>query len=234
MGLIKAALGAAGGVMADQWKEFFYCEAIPADVLAVKGKKKATGRSSNTKGDDNIITNGSVIAVANGRPVIMMTAILRSKSGAITGLLCGAVDLLKEDGLFGTVRATRMGSSGYLYLFAPDRTMIIHPDVSRTLQKDIKPGVNRLFDKAIEGFDGSGETINSRGMSFLASFGHLQTTGWILAANYPVEEAYQPITRFRNYFLLGMLFVLLAAIALAWRLGVGIARPLEVFSPNVS
>lgn len=67
MGLIKAALGAAGGVMADQWKEFFYCEAIPADVLAVKGKKKATGRSSNTKGDDNIITNGSVIAVANGQ-----------------------------------------------------------------------------------------------------------------------------------------------------------------------
>ena len=40
MGLIKAAFGAAGGVMADQWKEFFYCEAIPADVLAVKGKKK--------------------------------------------------------------------------------------------------------------------------------------------------------------------------------------------------
>ena len=58
MGLIKAAFGAAGGVMADQWKEFFYCEAIPADVLAVKGKKKVTGRSSNTKGDENIITNG--------------------------------------------------------------------------------------------------------------------------------------------------------------------------------
>ena len=59
MGLIKAAMGAAGGVLADQWKEYFYCEAIPSDVLAVKGKKKVTGRSSNTKGDDNIITNGS-------------------------------------------------------------------------------------------------------------------------------------------------------------------------------
>ena len=72
MGLIKAALGAAGGVMADQWKEFFYCEAIPADVLAVKGKKKATGRSSNTKGDDNIITNGSVIAVADGQCMLIV------------------------------------------------------------------------------------------------------------------------------------------------------------------
>ena len=72
MGLIKAALGAAGGVLADQWKEFFYCEAIPADVLAVKGKKKVTGRSSNSKGDDNIITNGSVIAVADGQCMLIV------------------------------------------------------------------------------------------------------------------------------------------------------------------
>ena len=54
MGLIKAAFGAAGGIMAEQWKEYFYCEAIPADVLAVKGKKKVTGRSSNTKGDEDV------------------------------------------------------------------------------------------------------------------------------------------------------------------------------------
>lgn len=72
MGLIKAALGAAGGVMADQWKEFFYCEAIPADVLAVKGKKKATGRSSNYKGDDNIITNGSALVVAHGQCMLIV------------------------------------------------------------------------------------------------------------------------------------------------------------------
>ncbi len=58
--------------MADQWKEFFYCEAIPANVLAVKGRKKATGRSSNTKGDDNIITNGSVIAVADGQCMLIV------------------------------------------------------------------------------------------------------------------------------------------------------------------
>ena len=72
MGLIKAALGAAGGVMADQWREYFYCEAIPSDVLAVKGKKKVTGRSSNTKGDDNIITNGSVIAIADGQCMLIV------------------------------------------------------------------------------------------------------------------------------------------------------------------
>ena len=72
MGLIQAALGAAGGVLADQWKEYFYCEAIPADVLVTKGVKRASGRSSNTKGGDNIISNGSVIAVADGQCMIIV------------------------------------------------------------------------------------------------------------------------------------------------------------------
>ncbi|MBQ9959000.1 MAG: SPFH domain-containing protein, partial [Oscillospiraceae bacterium] len=62
MGLIRAAVGAASGVMADQWKEYFYCESLPANVLAVKGQKKVSGRTSNYKGDENIITNGSIIA----------------------------------------------------------------------------------------------------------------------------------------------------------------------------
>lgn len=72
MGLIKAIVGATGGVLADQWKEYFYCEAIPADVLAVKGQKKTTGRSSNYKGDENIISNGSVIAVADGQCMLIV------------------------------------------------------------------------------------------------------------------------------------------------------------------
>ena len=72
MGLIKAALGGAGGVLADQWKEYFYCEAIPADTLVVKGQKRTSGRSSNTRGSDNIISNGSVIAVADGQCMMIV------------------------------------------------------------------------------------------------------------------------------------------------------------------
>ena len=72
MGLIKAALGSAGGVLADQWKEFFYCEALPSNVLAVKGQHRVSSRSSNTKGSDNIITNGSVIVVADGQCMIIV------------------------------------------------------------------------------------------------------------------------------------------------------------------
>jgi len=72
MGLISAALGAAGGVLADQWKEYFYCEALPENVMAVKGQKRVSGRSSNTKGNDNIITSGSIIAVADGQCMLIV------------------------------------------------------------------------------------------------------------------------------------------------------------------
>ena len=72
MGLVKAALGAAGGVMADQWLEYFYCDSLPENVMAVKGQKRTSGRSSNTRGSDNIISNGSVIAVADGQCMIIV------------------------------------------------------------------------------------------------------------------------------------------------------------------
>ena len=72
MGLIKAGIGALGGVLADQWKEFFYCDALDMDTLVVKGQKRISGRSSNTKGSDNIISNGSGIAVADGQCMIIV------------------------------------------------------------------------------------------------------------------------------------------------------------------
>ena len=72
MGLIKAGIGALGGTLADQWKEFFYCEAMDKEVMVTKGQKRVSGRSSNTKGNDNIISNGSGIAVADGQCMIIV------------------------------------------------------------------------------------------------------------------------------------------------------------------
>ena len=72
MGLIKAAFGALGGTLADQWKEFFYCDSLDKEVLAARGKKQIGGRSSNTKGNDNIISNGSGIAVADGQCMMIV------------------------------------------------------------------------------------------------------------------------------------------------------------------
>ena len=72
MGLIKALVGSAGGVLADQWKEYFYCDAMDENVLGVQGQKRVSGRSSNKRGSDNLITNGSVIAVADGQCMMIV------------------------------------------------------------------------------------------------------------------------------------------------------------------
>ncbi len=72
MGLIKAGIGALGGTLADQWKEFFYCDALSNNVLVKKGQKRSSSRSSNTKGEENIISNGSGIAVADGQCMIIV------------------------------------------------------------------------------------------------------------------------------------------------------------------
>ncbi len=72
MGLIQAALSAATSTLGDQWKDYFYCPSIPTDVLMVKGEKKVTGLSSNRSGSENIITNGSVIAVNEGQCMILV------------------------------------------------------------------------------------------------------------------------------------------------------------------
>lgn len=73
MGLIKAAKDAIGSLVADQWREYFYCDSLSDDVLVVKGQKRVTdGRNSNTKGIDNIISNGSIISVNEGQCMIIV------------------------------------------------------------------------------------------------------------------------------------------------------------------
>ncbi len=72
MGLIKAITGAVGGILGDQWKEYFYCDSMPVDVLVRRGEKRTSSRSSNTKGEANIITNGAKIAVNEGQCMMIV------------------------------------------------------------------------------------------------------------------------------------------------------------------
>lgn len=73
MGLIKAISGAIRGVATDQWKEYFYCDALEADVLVTKGRKRVSSRfGTSNNGNDNLITNGSVIAVNEGQCMIIV------------------------------------------------------------------------------------------------------------------------------------------------------------------
>jgi membrane protease subunit (stomatin/prohibitin family) len=96
MGLIRAAVGAIGGTLADQWKDFFTVPdglAPTAALFAAVKQEQNAGRGSNTKGSDNIITNGSRIVVPEGYGLILL------EQGAVTGFVAeaGAYEWNSED-----------------------------------------------------------------------------------------------------------------------------------------
>ncbi len=105
MGLISAGLGAISGTLADQWKEFFYCDSIPDDTLVVKGEHRAGKRSSNTKGTDNIITKGSVVAVADGQCMIIVD------NGKIAELCAEPGEFVYDSSTEPSIFAGSLGSS---------------------------------------------------------------------------------------------------------------------------
>jgi diguanylate cyclase (GGDEF)-like protein len=129
-----------------------------------------------------------------GAPAVLFTVPIRTGDGKLIAILGGGLNLL-QDNFLGELTRIRIAQSGYLYLFASDRTMIIHPDRSRIMKIAVPPGANKLFDKALTGFDGSAENVNSKGLRALTSFRHLQTTDWIVGGNYPLSEAYESIQR---------------------------------------
>lgn len=105
MGLLKAIFGATGGVLADQWKEYFYCDALDADTLVVKGSKRISGRSSNTKAVDNIISTGSVIAVADGQCMLIV------EQGKVVELCAEAGEYIYDASTEPTIMAGNLSKS---------------------------------------------------------------------------------------------------------------------------
>ena len=105
MGLIKAITGSVGGILADQWKEYFYCEALDADTLVAKGKKRVSSRSSNTKGGENIISTGSVVAVADGQCMIIV------EQGKVAELCAEPGEFVYDASTEPTIMAGNLGSS---------------------------------------------------------------------------------------------------------------------------
>jgi len=138
-----------------------------------------------------------------------------------------------KDNFLGKLATVNIGSKGYFFLYNNNRTIIVHPDRSRILQNDVPPGANKLFDLAINGFEGTGETVNSKGMSLLSTFKRLQTTHWILAANYPQAEAYAPIHRVKWYLLAVLIFILSLAILVTWGFMRHLTAPLLLFIRHV-
>ena len=146
-----------------------------------------------------------------GKPVLTFTALLRGSKNQVLGVLGCSVQLLSPNAL-GGIREVRIGRSGYVFVFDTSRLMILHPEDNRVLKRDIPLGANKLLDAAIKGFEGVGETINSRGVPMLTAFKSIPGTDWIIGAQQPQEEAYLPIAKARDGLILSIILMVVVAV----------------------
>jgi len=165
-------------------------------------------------------------------PIIMFTAPFFGAKGKLAGVLAGAVDLMR-DNFLGKLATIRIGENGYLYLYSTDRTLIVHRDRTRILRRDVPPGVNRLFDRAIEGFEGTGETVTSKGLHTVSSFKRIRSANWILAANFPQTEVYAPINKAKWYLLACLVMMPFFSILTVWWVMHHLTAPLLRFTKHV-
>ncbi|BBA70596.1 ATP-binding protein [Geobacter sulfurreducens] len=149
----------------------------------------------------------------HGHPIIALTEPIFDRQGRLRAILVGSIDITRHNFL-GRLTDLEIGTGGYVYLFDSDRTIILHMDKSRIMKRDVPPGANRLFDQALLGFEGSGETVNSRKVPMLASFKRLKTVGWILAASTPLSIAYDPIDKAKKLLLTVLAVSTAVAVAL--------------------
>ncbi len=165
--------------------------------------------------DTPYISDPYISSQPHQHPVIMMTAPIRDRDGNILSILAASMDLM-HDNFLGKLSQGKVGASGYFYLTTGDRVMVMHPDRARIF-KPFPPGGNLAYDAAIAGFQGTREVRNSYGREMYASFKRLKRKNWLLAANYPVDEALAPAASFQT------------GIALAALLGVAISAALIHF-----
>ncbi|HRH80954.1 MAG TPA: EAL domain-containing protein [Thiobacillaceae bacterium] len=141
------------------------------------------------------ISDPYISSQAHRHPVIMMTAPIRDRDGRLLAILAASHDLMR-DNFLGKLVNRRVGGSGYFYLTTGDRVLVMHPDKQRIF-KPVPAGGNLAYDRAVGGFQGSMETINTYGRHMYASFKRLGRKDWILAVNYPVTEALAPLRAFQ-------------------------------------
>ena len=142
---------------------------------------------------------------------ILMTAPIVAPDGRTVATLVGAISIESPKSFFQTLVSRKAGESGYLFLFDQQQTILAHPDQTR-LQKTINSSFQDLIASgSTNNRGGSGEITTFYGVPSIASFRHLRSTSIFVASVLPQQEAYAPITRFRNGFLVGIVVILLVA-----------------------
>jgi two-component system NtrC family sensor kinase len=162
-------------------------------------------------------------SMAPHSPLIAMATPVRDDNDRIICLLAGFHTLGAEQFLT-SLSSSRIGSSAYLYLIQ-GRTILMHPDRTRILET-IPEGKNRGIDKALQGFEGSLENVNSKGLNMLSSFKKVGTTGWILGANTPYDEAFKPLEALAYNAIVIAIFGIALSLGVVWLVTRRLTQPI--------
>ena len=179
-----------------------------------------------------VISEPFVSTLEHRHPTVAFVVPVLDRGGALAGMIVGMIDLY-QDNFLGKLAHARVGKNGYLYLFNTRRTIIMHPDQQSILKTDLPPGANRLLDQAIDGFEGSGETVTSHGLQSLTSFKRLKSMEWILAASFPQVEAYAPAREAKLLLALGLATALAASVLVCFIFVRRLTAPLLTFIRHV-
>ncbi|HLO74850.1 MAG TPA: response regulator [Magnetospirillum sp.] len=170
-----------------------------------------------------------ILGKATRQPIIVLAAPILDGNGQLVGIIAGVLNLYKQN-LIGALADRRVGRNGYFYLVDDERTIIFHPDKDRIMQPAAAPGVNPLLDRAFEGFEGTGEGVNSKGLKGLFTFKRLKTTRWILASVIPSDEAFSPIYVIQQRMIVTTLLLIMVATPLLWGAAQRLLKPLVVLA----
>jgi diguanylate cyclase (GGDEF)-like protein/PAS domain S-box-containing protein len=169
---------------------------------------------------------------AQGRPAITLSIPIVDAQDRMVGRLHGSIELAGHS-LLSDLSQLQLGKTGYVSLFTQDRIFISNRNPQRILQPIVQPGLNPLVDRAVAGFQGSGTTLNSRGVELVSSFKHLGEVPWILSVNLPLEEAAEPLADARAYLQLAIASGALVVVGLIWLVMRQALRPLDTLTRHV-
>lgn len=163
------------------------------------------------------------LSVPPNSPVIAMVVPVRDNSDRIICLLAG-FHTLGSDQFLTSLSSQRIGNSGYLFLLQ-GRTILMHPDSTRIMES-VPEGSNPGIDKALQGFEGSLENVDSKGQHFLSSFKRVGETGWMLGVNTPYDDAFRPLTSLAINAGIISLFGILVSLGVVWLVARRLTQPI--------
>ncbi len=166
-----------------------------------------------------------IMGKATKQPIVVVAAPVLNAKGELVAIIGGVLNLYKPN-LIGELGSRKIGDSGYFYMTSKDRQVIAHPDRTRIMQPAPSATENPAFAKALEGFEGTLEGTNSRGLHGLFTFKRLKSTDWILASVIPTEEAFRPVVELQRRMALITVLLMLIAIPLLWVLSHRLVQPL--------